>query len=189
MDDDNTVKMIVAILIGVGYAIVTVVKKIDRWIQTHRIPHPPQQESSPVSPPRSVPTRPSAPEQPRPAQQQPQTPWELLRGELEKAFGGAIEDEERQETFSMPRPAPRPRPVPERIVVQEESEGPRFSVRGRTESLALKTTPQMPGVRKATLHHGNLSHLAVLRSPEDMKRAMVIHEILAPPKALRPRAR
>lgn len=169
--DDQTIQVIIGLLIGAGYLIVTIVKKVDRWIQTHRVPpeYRQQQQSS---------------EQSRPARGEPSPRpmpdlGTLLRRELEKVLRGGEEEPASPVYAAPPKPKPMPAaPAPSRSRALPGLAGPR-------QAAALMQTAAAS--KEAMISRKGTGHLTAIRSFADAKRAIIMHEILQPPLAMRRR--
>jgi len=66
-------------------------------------------------------------------------------------------------------------PVETGHVIQVAADGRRMTASG----IEIHSTTKIQGAR--------FEHLAVLHSPEDLQRAILLHEILSPPVSMRPR--
>ena len=188
MENDNIIQLIVFILIGVGYAVVAVIKKMDKWIQVHRMPQPRAPEQGPPLP------RPGQPHPPAERDQRKNLATTLME-ELQKALVEARGEPE------APPPPVAPPPPPGRAPAASYASEPR----GATQSAATshRKRRNVAGIRQtrtgeritasgirmmeaASVERARLGHLAVLRSAADIRNGIVLHEILGPPRALRP---
>ncbi|HUT25958.1 MAG TPA: hypothetical protein VM492_16605 [Sumerlaeia bacterium] len=173
--DSSFVQVIIVIVITLAYGVWGAVRKIDRWIQTHRLP---QSERGRVSAPvREV--KASATSTRETMREAPRDLRTTLLEELEKAFRGVEEPvQEAAARPSPPRPAPTPPPLPEEAPPERAVRLDKGGKRLTSTGIEIQAT--------ASVRRSRLDHLAALRSPEDMKRAILLHEILSPPRAVRP---
>ncbi|MBN1867692.1 hypothetical protein JW916_10405 [Candidatus Sumerlaeota bacterium] len=188
--DENSLQLVLLVLIGVVYAVVAVVKKIDKWIQTHRFPRD-MREPGPASPaaPSEAPSRPpSRGETPAP---RPRDVARDLMRELERAFGGVtVEEAPSAPPIPVPPPPPPGRPAATPVPVE-----PRDDVWPRSQDGAPSVARRRSvsgGSRTegtAQVQRRQLGHLAALRSRDDLRRGVLVHEILGPPKSLRRHSR
>jgi hypothetical protein len=176
--DSSLVQVIIVVVISIAYGVWGALRKINQWIQTHRLPQSERENLSAPAPQAgasSTLTRETAREGPRDLRT-------TLLEELEKAFRGVEQSmQEAAAPPSPPRPVPTP-PPPHRTAEEAPLER---AVRPGTGARHLAAG----GVEiheTAFVKRSRLDHLAALRSPEDMKRAMLLHEILSSPRALRP---
>jgi hypothetical protein len=167
--DDQLVQVIIAILIVVVSVIVSIVKRADRWIQVHRFP-PEMRERSKSQTGRPAPA--SAP----PEKRERPTLQTILMREMQKALRAPEAEAEQAPVL---RPAPQPRPIPVAAPRREPSSLVRPWVPSTVSPRATQAAAA-PALRRR-----HLGHLAVLHSREDIKRAVLLQEILLPPLALR----
>ena len=184
----DVVQLIIILLVVFGSAIATLLRRLDRWIQEHRFP--------PGERPAGAASRPSVPEPaPKPTveEEEAEEPATVLMRELERA----LLDRER------PHPAP-PRAEPPPIAPLPGHLAPRPSdevvlarraavVRAVDEAAApLPSVRPQPAAAPPTAVYGAASvsrhrygHLAQLHSPADLRKAIVLTEILGPPACYR----
>jgi len=189
MEDTPPIQMIVMVLIGVVYAIGTVIKKIDRWIQVHRMPpdmrlgqeQPAPSAAPPRTPePREMERRPGPAAQPKPAEA-----GAILMRELQRALGVPETAQQAQEAAPKPpSPVPEASPAAEPPSRAEGAERLTSAIR-RTADRRRITSTGIVVEEAARVTQRDMSHLALLRNPEDLKRAVLLHEILSPPRSLR----
>jgi hypothetical protein len=184
--DDNTIQLVLAVLIGVGYAVAAAVKKIDRWIQTNRLPREARErQSAPRPDSRSVPVERESSQSStgeKPAPKPHAAPRDLMR-ELERAFGVVIEEEEpAAPPVPIPVPAPKPPPPDAREGRARDEQGVSSAVQRRAAPTAVSAARGRNAIR---VRQRGVGHLAILRDRDDLRRGILAREILGPPKALR----
>ena len=178
--DDNLGTLLAMIAIAVISAIVTVIRKIDKWIQIHRMGRqapegqPPTQSAQPP-----VPTEQEAREQPsRAAEIQ-----RRLMEELERALGGT--EPESPPDAVLPQRPPPPLPQAQPAVAEPPGARERRALEPTGRAGERVTSTGIVIHEAATVRRRHHDHLAVLRDRSDLLRAAVLHEILSPPLALR----
>jgi hypothetical protein len=179
MDEAPSINMILMVLIGVVYGIGAVIKKIDRWIQVHRMPRemrPGQEQPAPPPPETPDPreTEPQAAAQPTPSEA-----GAILMRELQKALG--VPEQAQQKPEQPVSPPEKKLPV-EQPPKRAEHAAP--AIRRTTDGRRITSTGIVVE-EAARVVEKDMSHLAILRTPEDLKRAVLLHEILSPPRSLR----
>lgn len=167
--NDELVKVIIWVAIAVVYAIVAIARKANKWIEEHRVPTA-RPEETPYRP-----IRPAPPVAPR-----PETPTTLP--ELVETLMGEQRPKRPEQRVARETPTVRemryPRPKPVVPVAAPKPAAPR-----QMPPMA----PVQPALRAATaaVHHRAFDHLRALGSKADLKRAILLHEILSPPVAMR----
>ncbi|MFP4580432.1 MAG: hypothetical protein ACLFQ6_06870 [Candidatus Sumerlaeia bacterium] len=138
-----------------------------------------------------------------PAPQKSKDIGQMLMQELERALGNIPVEEEvevprnvekaaRQQEYAPPPPPMRKRKAKAKDRVRTKPEmtrrkGMHTSTRRQRSYAKTSATPR-PSMSHLRTEFDDraMNHLAVLRTPEDLRRGIVLSEILSPPRALRP---
>jgi hypothetical protein len=198
-EDTDTGRIIVFVIIAIVYGISAVVKKFRRWSEENKARQ--RQMRLPEEITDRMPTQ-------VPRESPQDLPGSLL-GELERKLRDFQEGLPRQET-QQPRearlPSPnsfpqtqaspqaqpqrqsQPQPQPQRAATQRQRIGAGSRMVSRPAIPSVSPAMQrsiIAGREVAAVRHRHLGHLAVLRDSEDIRRGIVLNEILSPPLASR----
>jgi hypothetical protein len=134
------------------------------------------EERKPASPPPPVPPPPAPPVRPSPA---PVAAPSMAR--------------QIPPLLAPPRRGPPPPSLPARAVAAQQtqvsaaSRAPKASPHRKLEPPRDVTPTRIHLLPPAAVQRARMDHLAVLRSPADLQRGILLHEILGPPRAFRSR--
>lgn len=188
---DMDIQVILVILIGLAYGVAAVVKKINAWVKQHRFPPKGKEKAAPFGPPQHPPTPQLTAAPPEKTLAESQSVQTTLMKELKKALGGLeLGREKEPDLLAEPKFGPIPSPVvktPPPIPREYDSEFDESAQAIRTTSDGKRVTSTGIVVQDAAkVARVQFDHLAVLKSPQDLNRAILMHEILAPPRSRRP---
>lgn len=174
-DNGQLIQVIIGVLIGAAYVVAAIVKKIDAWIQTNRMPPEQRRKAS----------------QPVVRHEAPQGPLPDLKTILMQELEKALETEKPAPPEQLPEPHPSPlfpqfpahtqKPASAAIAppVAQTGKPPKPRPRPKAAPATPHAAHPPAGIR--------IRRAELLREPSDMGRAIILHEILSPPLSVRKR--